>query len=126
MVRERQTSETSEFLRDESQRVRQQMEQIEAAIAVFKQAHINELPEMLQLNMQEISNIERNIERLQENLRTLKQREGYLEAELSTTSPKWQRNWVAEKDEDIRRLEVLEVQLISLKNPLFGRLPGCG
>ena len=115
MVRERQTSETSEFLRDESQRVRQQMEQIEAAIAVFKQAHINELPEMLQLNMQELSNIERNIERLQENLRTLKQREGYLEAELSTTSPKWQRNWVAEKDEDIRRLEVLEVQLISLK-----------
>ena len=123
MVRERQTSETSEFLRDESQRVKQQMERIEAEIAAFKQAHINELPEMLQLNLQELSNVERNIERLQENLRTLKQREGYLQAELSTTSPKWQRNWVAEKDEDIRRLEMLEVQIISLKTRYSDEYP---
>jgi polysaccharide biosynthesis transport protein len=122
-VRERQTSETSEFLREERQRIKQQMEQIEAEIAAFKQAHINELPEMMQLNMQELSNIERSIERLQENLRTLKQREGYLQAELSTTSPKWQRNWIAEKDEDIRRLELLEVQLISLKTRYSDEYP---
>lgn len=122
-VRERQTSETSEFLREEAQRVKQQMDQIEAEIASFKQAHINELPEMLQLNMQELANIERNIERLQENLRTLKQREGYLKAELSTTSPKWQKSWVVEKDEDVRRLEMLEVQLISLKTRYSDEYP---
>lgn len=114
-VRERQTSETSQFLREESERVKTQMDRIEAEIAAFKQAHINELPEMLQLNMQELSNIDRNMERLQENLRTLKQREGYLQAELSTTSPKWYQSWIAQKDEDVKRLEFLEVQLISLK-----------
>lgn len=122
-VRARQTSETSEFLREEAQRVRQQMDRIEAEIAAFKQAHINELPEMMQLNMQELSNIERNIERLQENQRTLKQREGYLQAELATTSPKWHKNWIAEKDEDVQRLEMLEVQLISLRTRYSDEYP---
>jgi len=122
-VRERQTSETSQFLREESERVKAQMDGIEAEIAAFKQAHINELPEMLQLNMQELSNIERNMERLQENLRTLKQREGYLKAELSTTSPKWHKSWIAEKDEDVKRLEFLEVQLISLKTRYSDEYP---
>jgi polysaccharide chain length determinant protein (PEP-CTERM system associated) len=122
-VRERQTTETSEFLREEAQRVRQQMDQIESEIATFKQQHINALPEMMQLNMQELSNIERNIERLQENLRTLKQREGYLKAELSTTSPKWDKNWIVEKDQDVERLELLEVQLISLQTRYSDEYP---
>ena len=122
-VRERQTSETSEFLRDENNRVKRQLDGIESEIAVFKRDHINELPEMLQLNMQELSIIERNIERFQENLRTLKQREGYLQAELSTTSPKWAKNWVAEKDQDVQRLELLEVQLISLKTRYSDEYP---
>jgi protein tyrosine kinase modulator len=122
-VRERQTSETSQFLRDETARVKRQLDQIETEIAAFKTSHMNELPEMLQLNMQELSNLDRNIERLQENLRTLNQREGYLEAELSTTSPKWHKSWIAEKDEDVKRLEFLEVQLISLKTRYSAEYP---
>lgn len=122
-VRERQTSETSQFLREENERVKRQLDQVDAEIAVFKRKHINELPEMIQLNMQELNNIERNIERLQENMRSLKQREGYLEAELSTTSPKWHKSWIAEKDEDVRRLELLEVQLISLKTRYSDEYP---
>lgn len=122
-VRERQTSETSQFLRDETARVKRELDQIETEIAAFKTAHMNELPEMLQLNLQELSNLERTVERLQENLRTLKQREGYLQAELATTSPKWYRNWIAEKDEDVKRLEFLEVQLISLKTRYTDEYP---
>ncbi len=114
-VRERQTAETSQFLRDETERVKAQLETTEAEIAAFKRAHINELPEMLQLNIQKLSDTERNIERLQENLRALKEREGYLQAELATTPREWYQNWIAEKDEDVKRLEYLEVQLISLK-----------
>lgn len=122
-VRERQTSETSQFLRNETARVKRELDQIETEIAAFKTAHMNELPEMLQLNLQELSNLERTLERLQENLRTLKQREGYLAAELSTTSPKWHKSWVVEKDEDVKRLEFLEVQLISLETRYSAEYP---
>ena len=114
-VRERQTMETSQFLMDETERVKAQLETTEAEIAAFKQIHINELPEMLQLNIQKLSDTERRIEGLQENLRSLKEKEGYLRSELATTPREWYQNWIAQKDEDVKRLEYLEVQLISLK-----------
>lgn len=113
--RERQTAETSQFLRDETERVKKQLEITEAEISAFKETHINELPEMLQLNIQQLSNVERNIERLQESLRALKEKEGYLKSELATTPREWYQNWIAQKDEDVQRLEHLEVQLISLR-----------
>ena len=123
-VRERQTSETSQFLRDETARVKRELDQIETEIAAFKTAHMNELPEMLQLNLQELSNLERTVERLQENLRTLKQREGYLQAELSLPLPQnGTRTMIVEKDEDVKRLEFLEVQLISLKTRYTDEYP---
>ncbi len=114
-VRERQTAETSQFLKDETARVKSQLETTEAEITVFKKAHINELPEMLQLNLQKLSDTERNIERLQESLRSLKEREGFLNSELATTPREWYQDWIAQKDEDVKRLEYLEVQLITLK-----------
>ena len=114
-VRERQTAETSQFLRDETERVKGQLETTEAEISAFKEIHINELPEMLQLNLQKLSDTEHNIDRLQENLRTLKEREGYLQAELATTPREWHQSWIVQKDEDVQRLEYLEVQLISLR-----------
>ena len=122
-VRERQTAETSQFLRDETERVKTQLEATEAEIAVFKQAHINELPEMLQLNIQKLSDTERNVETLQETLRALKEREGYLQAELATTSKEWHQSWVVQKDEDVKRLEYLEVQLISLQTRYSNEYP---
>ncbi len=123
MVRERQTMETSQFLKDETERVKSQLETTEAEIAAFKEGHINELPEMLQLNIQKLSDTERNIERLQENLRALKEKEGYLQSELATTPREWYQNWIAQKDEDVKRLEYLEVQLITLKTRYSDEYP---
>ncbi len=123
MVRERQTMETSQFLKDETERVKSQLETTEAEIAAFKKGHINELPEMLQLNIQKLSDTERNIERLQENLRALKEKEGYLQSELATTPREWYQNWIAQKDEDVKRLEYLEVQLISLRTSYSEEYP---
>ncbi|MDJ0884308.1 MAG: GNVR domain-containing protein [Desulfobacterales bacterium] len=122
-VRERQTMETSQFLKDETERVKAQLEATEAEIAAFKKDHINKLPEMLQLNIQKLSDTERNIERLQENLRALKEKEGYLQSELATTPQEWYQNWIAQKDEDVKRLEYLEVELISLKTRYSDEYP---
>jgi succinoglycan biosynthesis transport protein ExoP len=113
-VRERQTQETSQFLEDEARRVKEDLDTIETEIARFKEQHINELPEMLSMNLQTLNRMENDVDRLQEQLRSLKEREGYLQSQLSVTEPEFEKKWNVVIPEDEKRLEMLEVQLISL------------
>ncbi|QTA89986.1 GumC family protein [Desulfonema magnum] len=114
-VRKRQTKETSLFLEDEMEKVKTDLATIEKNISDFKKEHINELPEMLQLNIQGLNNIERNIERLEEQLRSLKEREGYLQTQLASIPP--------ELDQDKNRLEELKIQLIYLRSQFSDEYP---
>jgi len=107
-VRERQTSETSKFLEEEMQRVKQNLAETERTLSEFKEKHINSLPEMLQVNMQGLSTSERSIERLDEQLRSLKEREGYLHTQLANLSPYMENS-------DRQRLELLETELVALQ-----------
>jgi len=108
--RERQTEETYRFLEDEMQKLRRRLDEIEAEIAAFKAVHINELPEVFQVNMQTLNNIERNIERLTEQLRALREREGYLQTQLASLEP------TKTVNDDMRRLRELRVQLANLES----------
>jgi polysaccharide chain length determinant protein (PEP-CTERM system associated) len=116
-VRERQTKETSQFLEDEMGKLKVQLDAIEAKIADFKAEHINELPEVFQVNMQSLYTIERNIEGMKEQLRSLKEREGYLQTQLANIAPNEKLN------EDIRRLRELEMQLSNLKSRFTDAYP---
>jgi polysaccharide chain length determinant protein (PEP-CTERM system associated) len=116
-VRERQTKETYQFLEDEMKKLRLQLDEIEAKIAVFKERHIDELPEVFQVNLQSLDSTERNIERLNEQLRSLKEREGYLQTQLASLAPTDKMN------EDMRRLRELRVQLANLKTRFTDAYP---
>ena len=83
-VREKQAAETSDFLEQEMERVKAGLTELDAKMAVFKKAHVNELPDLLQVNMQSLNNIENIIDRLSEQLRSLKEREGYLQTQLAS------------------------------------------
>lgn len=107
-VRERQTAEASQFLEDETRRVRKELTEIEVSLSKFKEKHINELPELLQVNIQGLSNSERSIERLEEQLRSSKEREGYLQTQLANLSPFLENS-------DRNRLQALETELVSMK-----------
>jgi polysaccharide chain length determinant protein (PEP-CTERM system associated) len=109
--RVKQVEETSGFLESELTKLREELAVQEARLAAYKQQHINELPELLNANTQILSNIERNVETLVQQLRSLKEREGYLQAQLGGLKPR------AEKEEELttrRRLEELKVQLVSM------------
>jgi polysaccharide chain length determinant protein (PEP-CTERM system associated) len=114
-VRERQVEETSKFLEEEAARVKATLDDLEARIAEYKTRHIDHLPELLPANIQTLERIERSITMYNEQLQTLKEREGYLSAQLAVTPREWDKSWRVEKDEDMKRLEYLEVQLVSLK-----------
>jgi polysaccharide chain length determinant protein (PEP-CTERM system associated) len=107
-VRERQTAETSQFLQDETRRIKTELSEIELALSEFKEKHIKELPDLLQVNIQGLSNCERSTERLEEQLRSIKEREGYLQVQLANLSPFMENS-------DRTRLAALETELVTLK-----------
>jgi polysaccharide chain length determinant protein (PEP-CTERM system associated) len=112
-IRERvkQVAETSDFLEAELGKLKEELAATESRIAAFKQAHINELPEMLPATAQSLSNVERSIQVIGEQQRGLREREGYLQTQLSGLKPR------IEKEEETvsrRRLEELKVQLVSM------------
>jgi polysaccharide biosynthesis transport protein len=110
-VRARQAEEATEFLESEMGKVKQELADIEARIADFKNGRMNELPEMLQLNQQTLSQIQRNLEVNAEQLRGLREREGGLQAQLAGLKPH------TEKEDELaskKRIEDLKVQLVAL------------
>ena len=108
-VRERQTAETSKFLEVEMDRVQKDLTIVESRLADFKEQHINELPELLDLNIQQLGNTEQGIDRLGEQLRSIKEREGYLEVQLANVNPFLENS-------DRQQLNILEVELATLRS----------
>ncbi|MBI4791502.1 MAG: chain-length determining protein [Deltaproteobacteria bacterium] len=115
-VRERQAMEATSFLSDEQKKVKANLDEIEQKIAEFKQEHINELPEALQVNLQSRHNVQSSKEKLSEQLRALKEREGALQSELANLSPRMEM-------EDIKRLEALKLELNSLESRFTEQYP---
>ncbi|MBL0700789.1 MAG: hypothetical protein JJV92_07900 [Desulfosarcina sp.] len=115
-VRERQTSETTKFLKTEMLKVKNDLSEIEGKIAIFKKEHINELPELIQVNMQSLNSLEHNIDRLNELLRTLKERESSLQTQLSGI--------ISESaSQDKQRLDELKLQAVYLKSRFSDKYP---
>lgn len=112
--REKTVSGASSFLQDEVDRVKEAMAEFDAKIAGYKEKHLNELPELLQVNMQSLQNIEINSDRLTEQLRALREREGYLDSQLVSIPRQ-----VMQKN----RLEELRVQLANLETRFSPQYP---
>lgn len=118
-VRSQQTKETAQFLENELNRVKIHLTKMEERIATFKQKHFNELPELLQANMQSLNTIERNMERLNEQLRSLKEREGYLHTQLASIPLSTE----SQVDQERRTLQQLKLLLIDLKTQYSDKYP---
>jgi len=115
-VRARQTSETSKFIENEMLNVKTQLTEIEKQIAAFKEKHINELPELFQVNMQSLNNIEVNLDRAKEQLRSLKEREGSLQTQIAAIISD-------SKNLDKKRLDELRLQMVYLKTRFSDQYP---
>jgi polysaccharide chain length determinant protein (PEP-CTERM system associated) len=108
-VRARQTMEASEFIEEEMNKLKADLNKIEDQLSAYKAQNVNALPELLQVNMQSLHNIEANMERVQEQLRSYREREGYLQAQLATMPPETE-----ERNTDKRRLAELKTQMVYL------------
>lgn len=115
-VRERQATEISKFLEEEMARVKKDLDGIDTRLSNFKEQHVNELPELLQVNMQTLNNMEHQKDLLFERLTHLRERRGSLSTELSSIPQNLQ-------NLDRKRLEELEVNLVFLKKRFSDEYP---
>jgi polysaccharide chain length determinant protein (PEP-CTERM system associated) len=107
-VREKQSLGTTTFIEEEMKGVQLQLSEIDAKISTYKQRNINSLPELAQINVQAVDSADREIMMLNAQLRTLKERESYLETQLASIP-------TDSSAQDKTRLNELRVRLVDLK-----------
>ena len=128
--RTRLAQDASGFLQDEGARLSVHIAELEGKLAKFKSAHLNELPELSQLNMQLLDRTEQTLRDNQARLMSLDQQRVFLEAQLAQIKP----NSVLIAEDGTRimsaadRLKALKTELASAQarygeiHPDIGRL----
>ena len=106
-VRLGQATDVSKFLQDEFNKVKADLERMDASIARFKEKNVNDLPELVQVNMQSINDIERNIDLLNNQRSQLMEKEESLKVQLASTPRE-------SMETDRQRLNELNVKLVTL------------
>jgi uncharacterized protein involved in exopolysaccharide biosynthesis len=86
-TRERHAQETTAFLKRESENLSHHIQEVEEKLAGVKRRAEGALPELVQLNMQLMSQVQREIIDNDREIRSLKERKTYLEGELATLKP---------------------------------------
>ncbi|OGQ98256.1 MAG: hypothetical protein A2521_02695 [Deltaproteobacteria bacterium RIFOXYD12_FULL_57_12] len=108
--REKSAEGASAFLLDEADKVKAELADVDGKIATYKEQHLNELPEMLQVNMGSLHTAEAGRDRLLEQLSALREKEEYLQTQL-VSIPRAEEN----KDKTAQRLKDLKLQLANLQ-----------
>lgn len=85
--REAAVEEASLFLREESERLADEIRALEASLADFKQRHSDNLPELFSTNREFLGRAEEKLRDTEMTLRTLKEQKLYLETELAQLDP---------------------------------------
>jgi succinoglycan biosynthesis transport protein ExoP len=115
-VREQQTTGASNFLEEEMKSVQSSLAGLDAKIAAFKQKNLNSLPELAQVNQQELDRVERDIDQMNDRLRTLKEQASYLQTQLASIP-------TDSASSDKTRFNELRVKLVELKNRYSDEYP---
>ena len=118
-VREAQTVGATKFLDEEATGLRKQLAESDMKIAAFKTKHQGELPELVQLNLQTLERIERDIDMQNDQLRNLKEREGSLQVQLASIP-------TDAANQDRTLMKELKAKLVQLQSKYSDKYPDIG
>ena len=123
--RKAQARTAAEFFENERAGLRSEILEIEAQLAAFKEKHINELPELMQLNLRTIERLKGQIDTAKKEINDLITRKISLEQKLATLQPNLHRisrnaRVLLTPEQD---LEVLRSQYLSLSASLSEQHP---
>jgi len=106
--REEKSASASKFIETEGKQIQEQLMQLDAQIADFKQKNLNSLPELSQFNLQTLDRSTQEIDQLNSQLRALKEKESALLTQLASVPLD-----LANPDKD--RLKELRAQIVNLR-----------
>lgn len=88
-IKERTTkaAETLAFMNDEAERLNNKIAKLESELSAFKEKHLQALPEQSQLNTQLMERTERQIDDVNNQIRSLEDRKFYLQGQLGQLEP---------------------------------------
>lgn len=84
-VREQQTSGATKFLEEEMKGVQASLAVVDGKIAEYKRRNLQALPELVTMNLSEQMQVETSLLQLGEQLKSLKEKESYLQEQIATT-----------------------------------------
>jgi len=124
-TREKLATVTTDFLREESETLKKQIQLHEKNIIQFKKNHIGSLPSDYSANLQAISRLERTFDQTVMKVRLLEEKKLYLEGQIANVQPLTPimidgKNVAMNPKE---RLKHLHLQLSSLQTTLSGKHP---
>lgn len=130
-AREQRAVNTTQFLENELKNVQTRIDDLEARLGQFKQAHLGELPENNALNIEAVSRLERDMDQINTQLRSLEERKIYLKGQLAVVEPFQDKLLDPRQDPmaqkrmhlETRRLELVRLKtIVSEKHPDIKRL----
>lgn len=105
---------TTEFLEKQVEKVKEDLADLDQKIAAFKEAHLEELPEFMDLNMQKIDKIEQKISNIDQQLLSLQEQAIGVKYKLGFINPySTEGNRVLS---DAERLQQLQLKLMEFKS----------
>jgi len=107
-------SETTEFLTEEADKLRVELETLENRLADFKQAHSNALPEHQELRMNMLSRAETELKEVDRDYKTAREELSFNELELSAAATRHGLPGAAvDKEQDLGSLKAEYTRLLS-------------
>ena len=85
--REEKAKTTSRFIDAQLRTLAENINELEATVAEFKEKHFQALPEMAQLNFQMVQRLERELDNIEQQILNVRERKIYLEAQLAGIDP---------------------------------------
>lgn len=102
------------FLREEAHRLKEKIQQIQSDLATFKEKNLDQLPQISQLNQQELNDINNQLRSIDNQELTLKERKFVVESELAGIDPNTSgTNSVPSLKDRLKTLESLYPSLVA-------------
>ncbi len=116
--RTRKAQETSDFLREDADRLSGKLAELEEKIARFKEQNAGKLPQLMDLNLQLLDRTERDLRELKSQVVSLEERKIYLQGQLSQIEPSLP--IISATGERVMnpemKLKILEIQYLSVSS----------
>ena len=109
--RTQKATDTSEFFKEETDRLGKLIDELESKVAIFKQQHSKSLPELQRLNLEIMQRKESEITSLDSRLRVLDEKRFYLNGQLAQIEP-----GNPNVPGSVERLKALQSEFASIKS----------